>query len=134
MNVLLTKLKLAGCVIENNKGEILLLHRDTPKRKQWELPGGKIEPGESANLAAKREIKEELGIEVEIQSEIGKGNFYEDEHDMEYIWYKAIILSGNPCPLEDKHDKISYFSWKELKNMEDLSLNTRNLVNFHFSD
>ena len=32
----------------------------------WEFPGGKIEPGESCEVALKREIQEELGVDVEV--------------------------------------------------------------------
>lgn len=32
----------------------------------WEFPGGKIEPGESADAALKREIQEELGVDITI--------------------------------------------------------------------
>lgn len=42
-----------------------------PKRDGWEMPGGKIEDGESAEEAAKREFAEEAGFEVEI---VGKTN------------------------------------------------------------
>jgi len=49
----LRKLQLAGCVIENNEGKILLLHRNTPERQQWETPGGKIEPNEEPVLQQK---------------------------------------------------------------------------------
>lgn len=127
------KLQLAGCVIENNEGKVLLLHRNAPERKQWETPGGKIDPGEDPTLTAKREVAEELGIEVDVQDEIGRHDFTEDGHNMGYVWYRARIISGVPSPVEDKHDSVSYFSWEELRGMEDLSPNTRNLVDFHFS-
>lgn len=127
------KLQLAGCLIENAEGKILLLHRNTPERKQWETPGGKIEEGENSIAAAVREVKEELGIEVEIIDEIGRKDFKEDNCEMGYVWFKAKIVSGEPKPMEEKHDEVKYFSWEELKSMGGLSLNTKNLVEHHFS-
>ncbi len=127
------KLQLAGCVIQNLEGKILLLHRNTPGRIQWETPGGKIEEGEDEKVAAIREVKEELGIEVEIEKEIGRKDFSEDGNEMGYVWFQAKIISGDPKPLEEKHDKVEYFSWDELKTIDDLSPNTKNLTNHHFS-
>lgn len=49
-------------------GEVLICQRrpEQPMGLQWEFPGGKIEPGESAEQALKRELGEELGIEASI--------------------------------------------------------------------
>lgn len=49
-------------------GEILICQRraDQPMALQWEFPGGKIEPGESAEQALARELDEELGIRATI--------------------------------------------------------------------
>lgn len=127
------KLQLAGCIIEDTNGKVLLLHRNTPERKQWETPGGKIEEGEDPMAAAKREAKEELGVEAEIIGEIGRKEFKEDNYEMGYVWYRAKIVSGEPKPIEGKHDKAEYFSWEELKSMNDISPNTKNLVEYHFS-
>ncbi|MEO1553147.1 MAG: NUDIX hydrolase [Pseudomonadota bacterium] len=47
--------------------EVLLIRRGTPPRRgEWSLPGGRIEPGETAKRAALRELREETGIEAEI--------------------------------------------------------------------
>ncbi len=53
-------------VIYNARGEYLLAQRPAGKvyAGYWEFPGGKVEPGESLDAAVKREIREELGIEV----------------------------------------------------------------------
>ena len=44
--------------------EFLMVYN--PKRKGWEMPGGHIEVGESAEYAAKREFREESGYEIEV--------------------------------------------------------------------
>lgn len=55
-------------IIENNDGDILIAKRNSKKSQGglWEFPGGKIEKNESADDAIKREIKEELNIDIEI--------------------------------------------------------------------
>ncbi|OGH42465.1 MAG: hypothetical protein A3H79_04375 [Candidatus Levybacteria bacterium RIFCSPLOWO2_02_FULL_36_8b] len=131
----MNKTKAAGCVLQNNKGKILLLHRNTPKRVQWETPGGKIEEGEDPTKTAEREVKEELGIVVEIISKLGEHEFLEDGFSIDYVWYKAVVKSGTPKIMEAKFDTLNYFSWEELKKMESqLSANTRNLVNAYFEN
>jgi 8-oxo-dGTP pyrophosphatase MutT (NUDIX family) len=52
-----------GVIIENSKGEILLQQRKD--NGKWGLPGGAMEIGEKYIDVAKREILEEVGIEIE---------------------------------------------------------------------
>ncbi|GJM68643.1 hypothetical protein HMSSN036_08590 [Paenibacillus macerans] len=53
----------AAAVVINDKHEILLING--PKRG-WEIPGGRVEEGESLSSAVVRETKEETGIDIEI--------------------------------------------------------------------
>lgn len=52
----------AGGVVENARGERLMIHRNG----RWDLPKGHIEPGESAEVCAAREIAEETGVGAEV--------------------------------------------------------------------
>ncbi|MDX1766173.1 MAG: NUDIX hydrolase [Candidatus Saccharimonadales bacterium] len=124
------KIALAGCVIINDVGEILLIHRNTPGRKQWELPGGKIQEGEVPEIAAKRELKEELGVEVVIKSKIGEAEFTEDGSEFHYTWYQSEVGSGEPTLMEDKFDDWQYLDVKALTELDDLSENVKNLILF----
>jgi 8-oxo-dGTP pyrophosphatase MutT (NUDIX family) len=101
---------LAGCVITNSKKAILLLHRNTPRLTQWELPGGKLEDNETLAEAARREALEEIGVAVEILHELGQTEFVHEEIRWQYHWFRAEIAHGTPYVGEpDRFDALAYF-------------------------
>ena len=59
----------AGGCIFNERGEVLLQRRGDCH--QWGFPGGTVELGETPQMAAVREIKEETGLDVEVGELIG---------------------------------------------------------------
>lgn len=61
------RVEVAAAVVFHDDGRFLLAQRPAGKvyAGYWEFPGGKVEPGESAAVALKRELHEELGIDVE---------------------------------------------------------------------
>ena len=58
------KRTIAQGVLRNPEGEVLLC--ELSYKKEWDLPGGVVDPGESPARCVEREIQEELGIEVEV--------------------------------------------------------------------
>ncbi len=61
----------AGALIE--RGSLLVAQRSRPPELagMWELPGGKVIPGESDAAALERELREELGIDVTVGARLG---------------------------------------------------------------
>lgn len=106
----------AGCgaAIFDEKGRLLLIQRLTePEAGAWGLPGGKIDFGEPARETARREIAEELGIEIEVGklaciSEIidaGVGR-----HWVSPIFF-AQIVAGEPKVMEPaKHGGFGWYN------------------------
>lgn len=61
-----------GAVVRDDRGRLLLVRRGTePGRGLWSIPGGRLEPGETAAEGAAREVHEETGIRVVVGSLVG---------------------------------------------------------------
>lgn len=61
----------ASVLVHDDAGRVLLVERGRGANiGRWSLPGGRVEPGESVEAAAAREVAEETGLQVEIGSEL----------------------------------------------------------------
>ena len=60
----------------------------------WEFPGGKIEPGESHDVALKREIQEELGVDIAIENLLCTTEYDYPSFHMTMHCYLCSIASG----------------------------------------
>ena len=55
----------AGAVVQDEEGRVLLLHHRYRAGSGWGIPGGFLEKGEQPEEALRRELREEVGLEVE---------------------------------------------------------------------
>lgn len=67
----LTVRVLASVVIQRGNKVLLINEQDEPYNGQWVIPGGYVKRNEEVKDAARREVREELGIEVELEALIG---------------------------------------------------------------
>jgi NAD+ diphosphatase len=110
-----------GVIIENDNNEILLVKRKVdPMKGYWDFAGGFIDPGESLEESCKREIREELNVEIEITKIIGA---YADSYVYQNIEIPTIgivvtakITEGIPTPSDDISD-YKYFPKNEVLDL-----------------
>jgi 8-oxo-dGTP pyrophosphatase MutT (NUDIX family) len=128
-------LYIAGCIITDQQGRILLLHRNRNNHVQWEVPGGKIDPDEDPLRTATREAQEELGVTVEIVGKLGDKHFTEHlaagTFTNHFTWYRATLVGdGEPKVMEPYvYDDVKFFAIEDLKKMDThLSAATRDFL------
>jgi 8-oxo-dGTP diphosphatase len=107
-----------GVYILNSKKQLLLQHR-TSKHAYgtWAAPGGHLEFGESFFDCAKREAKEETGIDVQEIKVIGVSNDVYKEEGKHYVTpaVRVISFSGEPKIMEP--EKCDRMEWFDLDNL-----------------
>lgn len=111
------KIDVVGAVIKNSEDDILcaLRSKNMTLPGVWEFPGGKMEPGETPVDTIVREIKEELGCEIEVGDFISDDVYEYSNVIVRLITYYATIISGTP--LAKEHEKIE---WIKKENLHDL--------------
>ena len=108
----------AAAVIERG-GRVLICRRraDQDHPGKWEFPGGKLEPGETAGEALRRELREELGIEARVGDEIARYEYeYPGSKPLQLIFFSVNEFDGEMLTCE--FDEIRWVERGELPGFD----------------
>jgi len=106
----------AAVIIED--GRLLLARRPPgdPLAGLWELPGGKIEPGETPQECLVRELREELEMTATAGSVVARATYHYEHGSFEILAIEAIRLSAYRLQAHDQH------AWVAFAQMSDYEL------------
>lgn len=106
----------ASCIICDEHGDVLVLFAGG-----WEIPGGDVAAGQSPEEAAKRAVKDELGVDIAIIRTLGAR-----QND---TWFLAEIMTGEPALLTSRATKFGFFSLVTLtRRYDELAPSTKEFL------
>jgi ADP-ribose pyrophosphatase len=120
----------------DDKDRILLVkqYRLPAKKFLWELPAGRIDPGETALQAAKRELKEETGLRAKKWTKLVKywasPGFLEEAMN---LYLAQELTQGEATPMEDERIERRWFGKRELGQLiaEGQIEDGKTIIGFH---
>jgi 8-oxo-dGTP diphosphatase len=84
---------------------------------RWEFPGGKIERGESAAEALRREIREELSVDIEVGAELTTNDTRVGARVIRLTCLRATLAGPRPTESTD-HDRLAWLHPRDLRTLD----------------
>jgi len=106
------------CAIIERDGRVLAAQRgaDMSHPLKWEFPGGKIHPGESREDCVRREIREELGLELKVVRALSPSvHVYPSA---EVVLYPFVCLIAEGEPVLKEHADVAWLTPGELAQLD----------------
>jgi 8-oxo-dGTP diphosphatase len=97
----------AGGVVLDGAGRVLLVHR--PRYDDWSLPKGKLDPGESFEEAALREVEEETGIRCRLGAELEPVRYRDNKGRLKLVRYWRMEVEHDPGFVPN--DEVDELRW-----------------------
>ena len=114
------RLVVAAALVRRRADDLILMTR-RPSGKHlaqfWEFPGGKVEAGEAPDETVRRELREELNIDVEVGDVFAVGHHVYPSREVILIVYDTCLVSGQPASMESQE-----FEWMSTQKILKLEL------------
>jgi 8-oxo-dGTP diphosphatase len=98
----------AGGVVVRDDGRIAVIHR--PRYDDWSLPKGKLDPGESFEDGAVREVLEETGVRGRITGELEATSYADRKGRAKLVRWYRMELDGDPSDFAP-NDEVDELRW-----------------------
>jgi len=112
-----------GGLIHRNGAVLLIRRKFEPNKGRWSLPGGLLEVGEDPAEAARREVREELGLEVEMEGLFQVANEVIKD-DAGEVKYHFVLMDYLMTPLGDRitlNEESEEYRWFQATDVEHLN-------------
>jgi 8-oxo-dGTP diphosphatase len=96
----------AGGVVVRDDGRVAVIHR--PRYDDWSLPKGKLDPGESFEDAALREVEEETGIRCELGDFLHEVTYRDHKDREKLVRYWAMEAGDGDFEPDDEVDELRW--------------------------
>ena len=86
--------------------EVVLVHR--PRYDDWSLPKGKLDPGETFEQAALREVEEETGLRCELGRLVGETTYRDNKERLKLVRFWAMRAGDGDFDPDDEVDDLRW--------------------------
>ncbi|MBM7117435.1 (deoxy)nucleoside triphosphate pyrophosphohydrolase [Archangium primigenium] len=111
------QIRVVGAMLQNAEGRYLITQRP-PKATLpllWEFPGGRVEEGEGDEQALAREIREEMGVEVEVLEQALHTHHEYPAYDIDFRVYRCRLAHPDAAI---QHVRVHDHRWVLLEEMQ----------------
>lgn len=123
IKVIKKQIEVSAAVILSDRGEVLATERGYGEwRGWWEFPGGKLEPGETPEEALRREIREELAVEITVGEQLTTVEYDYPDFHLTMHCYLCRLESGHLTLLE--HEASRWLTPADLQSVRWLPADT----------